>query len=446
MNVLKGQPMNANISPPLVTTDEDLRENSEHYDDTCSSEEIKLSPIHNFSAKLRQQDVLPRLKDYVNWQRDARTGASNALPSLPNFAPISINLDITTACNFACDHCVDKDILNTKERYQQESLLESLKVMAENGLKSVIVIGGGEPTLYRYFVETIELMKSLGLQVAIVSNGTRTKRIAEVAHCLDANDWVRLSLDSGTDEVFQAMHKPKIRITLDEICEGIATIKAVNPNFKVGFSFIITWQDAQIHDTTIVENLDEMVLAARRAKQYGFDYIAFKPFLTRAEENNAEIVDLKETENHFERVKRRISLQLGEARKLESDTFQVYATTNLKVLLKGVSEKYMNQPRQCHMQFFRQVLSPLGLYNCPVYRNQPHGRLGTLDAYTSADRFQQTLDKTAEKIKTFDSTCQCREVTCLYHPVNWWIEELIENPENLEGLAPPVDFTPDFFL
>ena len=36
--------------------------------------------------------------------------------------------------------------------------------------------------------------------------------------------------------------------------------------------------------------------------------------------------------------------------------------------------------RQCHMQFFRQVLSPLGLYNCPVYRNQDHGRLGDKNA------------------------------------------------------------------
>ena len=554
--------------------------------------EIKLFPIHDFSAKLRQGEVLSRLKDYVNWQIGVRKQSTVSPSSLPNFAPVSINLDITTACNFACDHCVDKEILNTKERYQQGKLLDSLKVMSDRGLKSVIVIGGGEPTLYRYFVETIEFMKSLGLQVAVVSNGSRTDRIAEVAHCLDANDWVRLSLDSGSDEIFQAMHKPLIRITLDEICEGVPKIKTINPNFKVGFSFIITWQNARINDTNIVENLDEMVQAAQRAKDYGFDYVAFKPFLTRAEENNAEIVDLNETQKHltiefmkslglqvavvsngsrtdriaevahcldandwvrlsldsgsdeifqamhkpliritldeicegvpkiktinpnfkvgfsfiitwqnarindtnivenldemvqaaqrakdygfdyvafkpfltraeennaeivdlnetqkhFDQIKRRISVLLEEAKKLESDSFQVYATTNLKVLLKGISEKYMNQPHQCHMQYFRQVLSPLGLYNCPVYRNQPNGRLGNLDAYSSKDLFNITLADTGQKIKTFDSAHECREVTCLYNTVNWWIEDLIENPEKLESLAPPVDFVPDFFL
>ena len=438
--------MNQNAITPLAEPDNDVKNKFRPGDNPISKEEIKLSPIHDFSAKLRQDEILSRLKDYVNWQKHLRLNVSNAKASLPEFAPVSINLDITTACNFACDHCVDKDILNTKERYQHDKLLDSLRVMAEKGLKSVIVIGGGEPTLYRHFGETIEFMKSLRLQVAIVSNGTRTQRIAEVAHCLDVNDWVRLSLDSGTDEIFQAMHKPKIRISLDEICEGVPKIKAVNSKFKMGFSFIITWQNAQIHDTNIVENIDEMVMAARRAKDYGFDYIAFKPFLTRAEENNAEIVDLKQSENHFEKIKKKISILLEEAKKLESDSFQVYATTNLKVLLKGISEEYMNQPNKCHMQFFRQVLSPLGLYNCPVYRNQPHGRLGDLEAYSSTDKFEKTLENTSRKIQKFDSTRECREVTCLYNPVNWWIEELIDNPERLITITPPVDFDPDFFL
>ena len=98
------------------------------------------------------------------------------------------------------------------------------------------------------------------------------------------------------------------------------------------------------------------------------------------------------------------------------------------------------------MQFFRQVLSPLGLYNCPVYRNQPHGRLGDMEAYCSSTRFDETLNHTSDKIEKFNSTHECQKVTCLYHPVNWWIEELIDNPEKLDGITPPEDFVPDYFL
>ena len=65
---------------------------------------------------------------------------------------------------------------------------------------------------------------------------------------------------------------------------------------------------------------------------------------------------------------------MDRAKKLETEDFRVYATTNLKVLENRSYRNYTNQPRHCHMQFFRQVLSPLGLYHCLVYRNQPHGR------------------------------------------------------------------------
>src|SRR5207253_8958442 len=65
--------------------------------------------------------------------------------------------------------------------------------------------------------------------------------------------------------------------------------------------------------------------------------------------------------------------------------FRSYATTNLKVLLDNRQHHYTDQPHNCHMQFFRQVLSPLGIFNCPVYRNQPHGKLGDKHAYSTED-------------------------------------------------------------
>jgi len=412
---------------------------------------IELSKIHDFASKLQQPEVLKNLKEYVNWQvhtrnPDDKTLSADEKNRVPDFAPVSINLDITTACNFACDHCVDKDILNTRTKYKHDALLDSIKLMAAKGLRSVIIIGGGEPTVYPKFGETVRLMKSLGLQVSVVSNGSRLRRIVEIADCLEENDWVRLSLDSGSDEVFQAMHKPKQPITLDEICEQIQKIKAVNPRFKIGFSFIVTWKGASINDTNIIENIHEMIMAAERAKKYGFDYIAFKPFLTRAEVNNAEVMDLREINNHLDEIIARIRSQVNEAKKLEDDSFKVYETTNLKVLENRSYKSYTTQPQTCHMQFFRQVLSPLGMYNCPVYRNQIHGKVGGNEAYSTIENFNQTREQTASLIKNFNATSQCKEVTCLYNHVNWWIEDLIKHPEKLDSVVATTPAEPDFFL
>src|SRR5208337_4049881 len=70
----------------------------------AGAEEISISPIHDFTAKLRHPDILPRLKQYVAWRAARQAGSREPTPA---FAPVSINLDLTTVCNYRCDHCID---------------------------------------------------------------------------------------------------------------------------------------------------------------------------------------------------------------------------------------------------------------------------------------------------------------------------------------------------
>lgn len=411
----------------------------------------ELAPVHDFAAKLLQPSVLPRLKQYVQWQSEIRRRIHARLPLDDLLAriddvPVSVNLDLTTACNYKCDHCVDLDILNTGIKYDHDKLLSSLELLAKKGLRSVIVIGGGEPTVYPGFVEVMRFLKRLGLAVGVVTNGSGNAKIAEVADCLDERDWVRLSLDSGTDPTFQVMHKPRRPITLDEICAGIPPIKRISRRFQVGFSYIITWLGAEGNGMQIHPNIDEMVEAAERARRHEFDYISFKPFLTRAEANNAEIVDLDEAKDRaLAGVVERIRRNVDEARKLETPAFRVLESTNLRVLENGTHRSYTRQPRNCHMQWFRQVMSPLGLYNCPVYRNQPHGQLGEKHGYADPAGLAAMQRSTLKLIATFNATEQCKEVTCLYNHVNWFIEELVQYPEKAEELVAGVE-RGDWFL
>ena len=142
--------------------------------------------------------------------------------------------------------------------------------MVERGLRSVILIGGGEPTIYPGFSDFVRFLKDLELQVAVVSNGSRGDKLLEVADVLDERDWVRLSLDAGSDELFRAMHKPvKKSLTLDEICAWIPKIKERNPALQIGFSYIIVWGGASREDVAIHENIHEVVMATERARRFG---------------------------------------------------------------------------------------------------------------------------------------------------------------------------------
>ncbi|MFT6287796.1 MAG: wyosine [tRNA(Phe)-imidazoG37] synthetase (radical SAM superfamily), partial [Alcanivorax sp.] len=425
----------------------DLNANQASAED--GSEQLELESIHDFATKLTLPGSREALEHYVRWQVALRTGKNTDATELdptkvPDFAPISINLDLTTACNFECDHCVDLDILNTGIRFDHDQLLSSLELMTERGMKSVIVIGGGEPTLYPKFEEIIRFMKNLGLQIAIVSNGTGNDKIAKVADCMDGQDWVRLSLDSGTDPTFQAMHNPRKKITLEQICAKVPAIRRANPDVTVGFSYIVTWVGAEINDTSIVENLHEITGATKLARDNEFSYISFKPFLTRDELNNAEVIDIRHQKN-LEDTLSRIQAQVDKAAALASDSFRVHQSTGLKAMLQGRTQALAKQPKQCHMQYFRQVLSPLGLYNCPVYRNQDHGKLGGKNANADVETYDATRETTADLVKNFNATVSCEKVTCLYNDVNWWIESLIDNPEHLNILKTDTSSEPDYF-
>jgi organic radical activating enzyme len=410
----------------------------------------ELAAMHDFAAKLCQPSLLARLKGYVRWQADVRRAQAAGQPIADLMrelqdVPISINLDLTTACNYACDHCVDFEILNTGVRYDHEKLLASLEQLAARGLKSVIVIGGGEPTTYPKFEEAMIRMKDLGLKLGLVTNGTGMAKVRDIAHRLDSKDWVRLSLDSGTDATFQLMHKPRKPITLDQICEGIPPVKAVNRATKIGFSYIIVWRGCTANDAAITENVHEMYTAAERARRYGFDYISFKPFLVRADENNAEIVDITQEGNRVADVMGAIRRQLDLAKRLETDSFKVVESTNLRVLANNSFRSYTRQPSQCHMQLFRQVLSPLGLFNCPVYRHVEKARIGDKHAWADDAAVAASQEGTAKLIQSFDAAHECREVTCLYNNANWFIEDLIRHPEKLDEMV-PVEEREDWFL
>ena len=217
--------------------------------------------------------------------------------------------------------------------------------------------------------------------MAVVTNGSRNKVIEEVASLFTPGDWVRLSLDSGTEETFQAMHRPKSpTITLDSICTSARKLKKANPKISLGLSFVITWKGASRGDEQVIENIAEMGRATQLALDFNFDYISFKPFLMRGAEG-AEAMDPKAAKESHAQVLKKIRHGLREAEKTAQDSVAVIESTNLRVLLDGTWQEYADQPKVCHMQALRQVVSPLGVFNCPARRGVDKAKIGSADAF-----------------------------------------------------------------
>ena len=281
--------------------------------------------------------------------------------------------------------------------------------------------------------------------MAIVSNGSRTHILAEAAAHMDERDWIRLSLDSGSNELFLKMHLPtNPKDDLDKICAGVADIKASNPKVRIGFSYIIVWQGASRDDEQIHENIHEIVMGAERAKNAGFDYISYKPVLERQPEG-AEVMDPAKSKDESAAVIKRIRAEVDRAKQLADDSFDVYESINLRVLEEGTWSEFTRQPRTCHMQALRQVLTPTGLYNCPAHRGVPKAKIAERQAYKDADTAAATGQSLLKILDDFDASSECSEVTCLYNSVNWWLEKLIADP-HFDPEAELGDERFDYFL
>ena len=396
---------------------------------------------HDFGAKLRQNSVIGGLRDYITWQRELRQGKT---ASLPLRGPLSINLDLTSACNFACPHCVDSTIINTTRTLDFEMIRASIETMVEHGLLSVILIGGGEPTLHKDFEKIVRILKERRMQVGIVTNGSKLQKVARVADLLEEGDWVRLSLDAGHEDTFAKSHRPRGDVHLAGILQAASDLKRANGRISLGYSYVIVWKGIEIGAHELCPNIDEMSEAVLQATDHGFDYVSFKPCLIRLEDSHKESLLAKPGGLSEDEIIAAIRDGLEKAKAAANGRVKILESVNLQALLEKRLTELKTQPKICHAQFFRTVLTPSGIFHCPALRGVDKGRIAGPDGYADRAAFEKTTASLEGSIKTFDASEECRVVACFYNHMNWWIERTIASDTDVRDIEPVVDN--NFFL
>jgi len=397
---------------------------------------------HDFSAKLRQASVIEALREYITWQRLVRKSPEEA--RFPMHGPVSINLDLTTACNFSCPHCVDSKLLNSGDYLDLDTVKRSIETLQKNGMRSVIIIGGGEPTIHKNFEEIVRFISERGLQVGIVTNGSRLDRIASVADMLKDGDWLRISIDAGKESTFFKSHRPRGRLSLESILTNARHVKGINRKISLGYSYVIAWEGISVNGHELTANIDEMDLAVNLAKEYGFDYISFKPCLLRLESSQKEsLFDTPDPEREA-RIIEDIRNKLAQAREAGGGDLKILESVNLHAMLDQKVHELKVQPEVCHSQSFRTVLAPGGIFHCPAFRGVEQAKIGDASGYKGKANLDFTQKRLEHSIRSFNARLECSQVVCFYHHVNWWIENCIQSEHDVAGI--PVVADNNFFL
>ncbi|MCK4860214.1 MAG: radical SAM protein [Candidatus Omnitrophica bacterium] len=133
-------------------------------------------------------------------------------------------------CSYSCVYCQIGRTLKTQIVRQHffsieeivEKVKQKVKQLRQN--KEVIdylsFVPDGEPTLDIKLGSEIDLLKPLGIKIAVITNGSLIWQ-ESVREDLSKADWVCVKVDAGSEEVWHKINRPNKSLSWGLVCEGI---------------------------------------------------------------------------------------------------------------------------------------------------------------------------------------------------------------------------------
>ncbi|MBF0483556.1 MAG: radical SAM protein [Candidatus Omnitrophica bacterium] len=176
--------------------------------------------------------------------------------------PLVLELSFTNRCNFSCVWCSDRDLrAKLGGELSVDAYERLLDDVSKGGTKSIVVEGGGEPTLHPYFNDMVRMTVKKGLDIGLITNGS-TLIDPEIVNLFK---WIRISLDAATAEQHAKFKKVKM---FEKIMQNIHSIGEHKKETVLGIGYVVTKHN--------VDNLEDLIL---RLKMYNVDYIQFRPVI-----------------------------------------------------------------------------------------------------------------------------------------------------------------------
>ncbi len=165
--------------------------------------------------------------------------------------------ETTAGCNLECVHCRRLDVAH--EMMKNDLTTEQSKQLIDNIAaqeKCILVLSGGEPLFRPDIYEIAEYANSVGLTVALATNGTLvTPEVAQ--KIVDAKiQRVSISLDGATPETHDAFRK--LPGSFDKAIEGLKNLQALG-------------METQINSTIAKHNIHEVEQLYQNAIDLGVE-------------------------------------------------------------------------------------------------------------------------------------------------------------------------------
>ena len=132
-------------------------------------------------------------------------------------------------CSYSCVYCqlgrTEKRQIDRTAFYEPQKLFkdvrEKVQEVRQNGetIDYLTFVADGEPTLDIHLGREIELLKPLGIKIAVITNASLIWR-EDVRDALQRADWVSLKIDAKTEKIWRRMNRPHNTLDLKQILNG----------------------------------------------------------------------------------------------------------------------------------------------------------------------------------------------------------------------------------
>jgi wyosine [tRNA(Phe)-imidazoG37] synthetase (radical SAM superfamily) len=151
-------------------------------------------------------------------------------------------------CTYSCAYCqLGRTIRLQATRsvfYEPEEVLKAVRRKVEAAGESgepvdyLTFVPDGEPTLDANLGREIELLRPLGIKVAVITNGSLIW-LCDVREDLVTADWVSLKVDSTREETWRRLDRPHGTLQLSSILEGMLRFSRAFPRELVTETMLI---------------------------------------------------------------------------------------------------------------------------------------------------------------------------------------------------------------
>ena len=196
-----------------------------------------------------------------------------------NTAPVLIEVDPSNACNHACSFCLSSYIHFDKYKgteafsravMPRDMLMGLCEDFVSMGVRAVNWTGGGEPCLNKHLKEAIAYCGKNGIKQGIFTNGTLLDKRDLFETMVDNMTWVRISIDTGTEESYNKIRIPKGGADWNKMVSNVTQLIKVNNEkgnkIDIGVGYVIS-----------PDTYTEIVDFANFFKDIDVSYCQYKP-------------------------------------------------------------------------------------------------------------------------------------------------------------------------